>query len=90
MGVGHDRAAGVDAGDLQARIAGLLESIVSAATGVGFLIGGVVTAITSPPTAFAVSGVGVIVLVALGGIFRVIPDTRGAPLTSAPTPRRAA
>ena len=33
-------------GDLQARITGLLESIVSAATGVGFLIGGVITAAT--------------------------------------------
>ena len=34
--------------DLQARITGLLESIASAMTGVGFLIGGVVTAIASP------------------------------------------
>ena len=35
--------------DLQARITGLLESIASAMTGVGFLIGGVVTAVWSPP-----------------------------------------
>ena len=35
--------------DLQARITGLLESIASAMTGVGFLIGGIVTAISSPP-----------------------------------------
>jgi MFS family permease len=66
-------------GDLQARITGLLESIVSAATGVGFLIGGVITAITSPPTAFAVSGVGVVVLVLLAAVFRVVPDTPRAP-----------
>ena len=66
-------------GDLQARITGLLESIVSAATGVGFLIGGVITAATSPPTAFAVSGIGVVVLVALAGIFRVVPDTPRVP-----------
>jgi MFS family permease len=62
--------------DLQARLTGLLESIASAMTGVGFLIGGIITAIFSPPTALAVSGVGVFVLVALGLIFRAVPDTR--------------
>ena len=62
--------------DLQARITGLLESIASAMTGVGFLIGGVVTAIFSPPTAFAVSGIGVVLLVLLGAIFRAVPETR--------------
>jgi len=62
--------------DLQARVTGLLESIGSAMTGVGFLIGGIVTAAFSPPTAFAVSGTGVVVLVALGAIFRAIPETR--------------
>ena len=46
--------------DLQARITGLLESVASAMTGVGFLIGGIITAVFSPPTAFAVSGIGVI------------------------------
>jgi len=65
--------------DLQARIAGLLESIGSAMTGVGFLIGGIVTAIFSPPTAFAVSGVGVVVLVALGAAFRAVPTPRPLP-----------
>ena len=66
-------------GDLQARITGLLESIVSAATGVGFLIGGVITAVTTPPTAFAVSGVGVVLLVVVAGIFRLVPETTGVP-----------
>ena len=61
--------------DLQARITGLLESITSAATGTGFLIGGVITALTSPPTAFAISGVGVALLVLIAAIFRVVPDT---------------
>jgi MFS family permease len=51
---------------LQARITGLLESIASAMTGVGFLIGGIVTAVFSPPTAFFVSGIGVILLVIVG------------------------
>jgi hypothetical protein len=64
---------------LQARVTGLLESIASAMTGVGFLIGGVITAIASPPTAFAVSGVGVVVLVVLGAAFRVVPDHPGRP-----------
>ena len=53
--------------DLQARITGLLESIASAMTGVGFLIGGVITAVFSPPTAFFVSGFGVVLLVIVGG-----------------------
>lgn len=62
--------------DFQARITGLLESIGSAMTGVGFLIGGIVTAIFSPPTAFAVSGIGVVLLVALAALFRVVPEAR--------------
>jgi MFS family permease len=62
--------------DLQARVTGLLESIASAMTGVGFLIGGVITAISSPPTAFAISGAGVVLLVALGAAFRAVPKSR--------------
>lgn len=65
--------------DLQARITGLLEAVASAMTGVGFLIGGVLTAATAPPTAFVVSGLGVVLLVLLAAVFRVIPDTTGAP-----------
>jgi predicted MFS family arabinose efflux permease len=61
--------------DLQARVTGLLESIASAATGTGFLIGGVITTLTAPPTAFVVSGIGVVLLVVLAAAFRVIPDT---------------
>jgi MFS family permease len=72
--------------DLQVRITGLLESIASAMTGVGFLIGGVVTAISSPPTAFAVSGIGVVVLVLLGAAFRAVPDTRARPRRSPAAP----
>jgi predicted MFS family arabinose efflux permease len=62
--------------DLQARITGLLESITSAATGVGFLAGGIITATFSPPTAFAVSGIGVVLLVVLAAGFRVLPEGR--------------
>jgi MFS family permease len=73
--------------DLQARITGLLESVTSATTGIGFLIGGIITAITSPPTAFAVSGIGVTLLVLLAAVFRVIPDTR-PPHEGTPEARR--
>jgi MFS family permease len=51
--------------DLQARITGLLESSTAAMTGVGFLIGGVITSLYSPPAAFGIAGVGLVVLVAL-------------------------
>ena len=70
--------------DLQARVTGLLESITSAMTGVGFLIGGIITALTAPPTAFAVSGIGVALLVLLAVVFRLVPETTGAPLPAGP------
>jgi hypothetical protein len=50
--------------DYQARIVSLLESLGAAMPGVGFLIGGTLTAIGSPRTAYAVAGIGVLVLVA--------------------------
>jgi MFS family permease len=74
--------------DLQARITGLLESIGSAMTGVGFLIGGVITAVFSPPTAFAVSGIGVVLLVAVGAAFRIVRED--APAGSTPRQPQAA
>jgi MFS family permease len=51
---------------LQARVIGLLESLGAAMPGVGFLIGGVLTELASPRTAFAVAGAGLLVLVAIG------------------------
>jgi MFS family permease len=56
--------------DLQARTTGLLESIASAATGTGFLLGGIVTALASPRTAYATAGIGVLVLVAIATLAR--------------------
>ena len=49
-------------------------------TGVGFLVGGVVTALFSPPTAFAVSGIGVVLLVIVGAalVARRSPNLRPA------------
>jgi MFS family permease len=49
--------------DYQARIVGLLESLAAAMPGVGYLIGGALTAVGSPRTAYAFAGVGVMLLV---------------------------
>jgi MFS family permease len=59
--------------DYQARVVGLLESALAAMPGVGYLIGGVLTAVGSPRTAYAVAGAGtlllvVVALVALRGL----------------------
>jgi len=67
--------------DLQARITGLLESIASGATGVGFLLGGLIVTLASPPAAFLVSGIGVLALVAAAALAR--PRRRG-PASPAP------
>jgi hypothetical protein len=61
--------------DLQARVVGLLESLSAAMPGVGFLLGAIITTITSPRTAYAVAGIGVLVLVFLAlGFRRFLPD----------------
>ena len=49
--------------DYQARVVGLLESSLAAMPGVGYLIGGILTAAWSPRTAYAVAGIGTLVLV---------------------------
>ena len=49
--------------DYQARVVGLLESSLAAMPGVGYLIGGILTAVGSPRTAYAVAGTGTLVLV---------------------------
>jgi hypothetical protein len=51
--------------DLQARIVGLLESIGAALPGLGFLLGGAITAAVDPRAAYAVAGGGVLVVLAL-------------------------
>jgi MFS family permease len=73
--------------DLQARVTGVLESVASAMTGVGFLLGGVITALTAPPTAFAVSGIGVVLVVVLlavawRGLHGTAHQPRSAPAES--------
>jgi MFS family permease len=49
--------------EYQARIVGLLESSLAAMPGVGYLLGGALTAVWSPRTAYAVAGVGTLLLV---------------------------
>jgi hypothetical protein len=56
--------------DLQARVSGLLESIGAGMPGVGFVVGGAIVAVSSPRTAFAVAGGGIMLLVLLGLLTR--------------------
>jgi MFS family permease len=53
---------------MQARVAAFFEAVATAMPGVGFLIGGVLTAILSPRAAFLVSGAGVVTTVAIGAV----------------------
>jgi MFS family permease len=53
---------------MQARVAGFFEAIATAMPGLGFIIGGTLTAAVSPRAAFAVSGVGVVLVVAVGAL----------------------
>jgi MFS family permease len=70
--------------DLQARVTGVLESVASAMTGVGFLLGGVITALTTPSTAFAVSGIGVVIVVIfLAVAWRGLQSTAHQPRSAA-------
>ncbi len=53
------------AAEMQARVMSVLESIGAAMPGVGFAVGGVITAIAAPRTTFIVAGVGILVIVGL-------------------------
>ena len=85
--------------DYQARIAGLMESLGAAMPGVGYLLGGAIVAASDPRVAYAVAGIGllVIVLVALPLRSRLegAPPSNGAghgpfpmpePIASSPEP----
>jgi hypothetical protein len=81
--------------DMQARVAGFFEAIATAMPGIGFVVGGVLTALLSPRVAFLVAGVGVIVIVLAGAVlWRLRKGTRdivavradhGLALTDVPT-----
>ena len=75
--------------DYQARVVGLLESALAAMPGVGYLIGGILTAVGSPRTAYAVAGAGtlllvVIALAALRGLRLGHPARRSSDLHTGP------
>lgn len=65
----------------QARAAGLLESAAAAVPGIGYIVGGAVTALVSPRLAYAVSAVGVAIVVVLWWRRPIVPDREpvGAP-----------
>jgi hypothetical protein len=65
--------------EMQARVVGLLESLAAAMPGVGFLLGAIITTIASPRTAYAVAGIGVLVLVTLACGVLVWASRRGTP-----------
>ena len=48
----------------QARVVGLLESVGAAMPGIGYLLGGVLTAIWSPRVAYLIAGIGVVAIAA--------------------------
>lgn len=54
----------VDA-SMQARVAGFWEAVATAMPGLGFVVGGALTATVSPRAAFAVAGAGVVAVVAV-------------------------
>lgn len=76
----------------QARVAGLLESVLAGAPGVGFLLGGIVTALLSPRVAFLSAGVGVLVILAIGAaaVRRLPPARSRVAADSEPEPQPVA
>jgi MFS family permease len=82
--------------EYQARISGLMESLGAGMPGVGYLLGGAVVAISSPRVAYAVAGVGLLLLTLLALPLRsrlvgppdvAAPSTNGAP-RDIPLPER--
>ncbi len=53
---------GMTTAALQPRVLSLLESVTSAASGIGFIAGGVIAAELSPRASYAVAGIGVLVI----------------------------
>jgi hypothetical protein len=79
--------------EYQTRIVGLLESLLAAMPGVGYLLGGALTVIGSPRTAYAVAGIGTLGLVLVAMVvLRELrldrPRRRREDLTTPPLPQR--
>jgi MFS family permease len=74
----------------QARVAGLFEALAAAAPGVGFLLGGVITALLSPRAAFAIAGTGVMILLVIGAfVLRRSRPFEAGGLEAEPVPEAA-
>jgi hypothetical protein len=67
----------------QARTAGLLESAAAAVPGIGYVIGGVLTATVSPRLAYAVSALGVAVVVLVWARRPIVPEPLAASSSAA-------
>ena len=63
--------------DLHARVMGLLESVGALMPAIGYALGGTLVAIWSPRVAFAVAGLGILVIVAAGALLVSAQRRRG-------------
>lgn len=52
----------ITASEFQARVVGLLESLASGASGLGFVLGGAIAAVLTPREAYVAAGIGVLVV----------------------------
>lgn len=68
--------------EFQSRMSGLLESIGAAMPGIGFLLGGVLTMLGSPRTAFAFAGAGILLLAGLALLLRPAAERRAQTSTT--------
>lgn len=68
--------------EYQARMSGLLESIGAAMPGIGFLLGGLLTAVGSPRTAFAFAGAGILLLSVVAILVRPAAERRAQTSTT--------
>lgn len=71
---------GLTAGAYQARVVGLLESLASGMSGLGFLAGGVIAALLSPRASYVAAGLGVLVVLSVAAVMlrdaRLEPEER--------------
>ncbi|HEX2085283.1 MAG TPA: MFS transporter [Solirubrobacteraceae bacterium] len=72
----------------QARVAGLLEAMVTGAPGAAYVLGGTLTALFDPRTAFAVGGVGVL-LVLVAAVLVLLRRGTATARVAAPAPEPA-
>lgn len=70
---------GMTAGRYQARVIGMLESLASGMSGIGFLAGGVTAALLDPRASYVVAGLGVLVVLAIAAALLWRTDFEPAP-----------